>query len=62
MMLGSLMEPRAILTGVKDTTDAVVSKDEMWKKSLRDNLAEPCLRNPRRLEDIASFIRITLGE
>eukprot|EP00975_Prorocentrum_lima_P000483 93080-Prorocentrum_lima.AAC.1 len=36
MRLGSPKEPRAILTVVKDTMDAIVSKDDLLKKGLMD--------------------------
>eukprot|EP00975_Prorocentrum_lima_P062497 12885929-Prorocentrum_lima.AAC.1 len=51
MRLGSLMERRAILTVVKDAMYALVSKDELLKKALMDDLSEPILRTPMILED-----------
>eukprot|EP00975_Prorocentrum_lima_P007092 1523486-Prorocentrum_lima.AAC.1 len=47
---------------VKDAMDPVVSKDDVLKKTMMDELAEPWLRNTRRLGDVASFIITMLEE
>eukprot|EP00975_Prorocentrum_lima_P065311 12902740-Prorocentrum_lima.AAC.1 len=52
MRLGSLMEPRAILTVVRDTVETVASKEDLLNKILMDELSEPVLRNPRNREDV----------
>eukprot|EP00975_Prorocentrum_lima_P046381 9700514-Prorocentrum_lima.AAC.1 len=42
--------------------DAVVSEDDMLKTRRMDELSEPCLRNPKKLGDVASFVGTMLGE
>eukprot|EP00975_Prorocentrum_lima_P050049 10479537-Prorocentrum_lima.AAC.1 len=42
--------------------EGVVSKDDLLKKRLMDDLSEPCLRNPKKFGDVGSFERIKLGE
>eukprot|EP00975_Prorocentrum_lima_P069555 12927014-Prorocentrum_lima.AAC.1 len=56
------MEPGTILTAVRDTTEMVVFRDDILKKTLMDELSQPALRNPQNLIDMASFVRIMLGE
>eukprot|EP00975_Prorocentrum_lima_P065366 12903057-Prorocentrum_lima.AAC.1 len=62
MTLGALLESRTILTVVRDTMEAVVSKDDLLKKTMIDELSEPALRSPQNLVDAASFVRRMLGE
>eukprot|EP00975_Prorocentrum_lima_P017251 3648781-Prorocentrum_lima.AAC.1 len=44
MKLGALVEPRTILTVVKDTMKAVCSRDGLLEKAMVDELSEPVLR------------------
>eukprot|EP00975_Prorocentrum_lima_P044522 9331027-Prorocentrum_lima.AAC.1 len=42
--------------------DAIVTKDDVLKKTLMGEPSDPILSNPRRLEYVASCIRIMVGE
>eukprot|EP00975_Prorocentrum_lima_P062365 12885265-Prorocentrum_lima.AAC.1 len=62
MKLGALLEPRTVLTMVKDTMDTVVSRDDILGKTMIDELSEPALRIPQNIFGVASFVGILLGE
>eukprot|EP00975_Prorocentrum_lima_P035165 7389851-Prorocentrum_lima.AAC.1 len=62
MELGALLEPRTIITVVKDTMEAVVSRDDLLNKTIIGEMSEPALRNPQNIVDVATCIRLMSGE
>eukprot|EP00975_Prorocentrum_lima_P015789 3350229-Prorocentrum_lima.AAC.1 len=61
MKLGALLEQGTILTVVKDTMEAGVSKHDLLKRTMIDELSEPALRDPHNLIGVASFVRLMPG-
>eukprot|EP00975_Prorocentrum_lima_P063601 12892468-Prorocentrum_lima.AAC.1 len=62
MTLCAMLEPRTVLRVVKDTMKTVASDYDILKKTMIDELSEPALRIPQKIEYVASFVRLMLGE
>eukprot|EP00975_Prorocentrum_lima_P038473 8086102-Prorocentrum_lima.AAC.1 len=62
MKLGALLEPRTVLIVVKDAMEAVVSRDDVLKKTMIDEVSESASRHPHNAIDVGSFVRLMLGE
>eukprot|EP00975_Prorocentrum_lima_P062122 12883930-Prorocentrum_lima.AAC.1 len=62
MMPDAKLEPRTVLTVLKDSLEQVTSKDELLKKAMWDELSQPPWRNPQGMEIASVFARVMLGE
>eukprot|EP00975_Prorocentrum_lima_P057491 12058398-Prorocentrum_lima.AAC.1 len=58
MILGALLQPRTALTVVRDTMETVASRDDILKKVMMEDLAQPSLRNPLNMEDASTVVRV----
>eukprot|EP00975_Prorocentrum_lima_P064799 12899702-Prorocentrum_lima.AAC.1 len=61
MILGAMLEPRTILTMVKDTMETVASRYALLKIVMMEDLSEPSLRKPQTMENVSTFVRVMLG-